>query len=95
MKIYVGNIQRETPENEVKELFEAYGKVESINLIRDNYTKMLKGFGFVEMNDETEAQNAIKNLDGQLLNGRPLTVNVAREKSPGFQKKSGFRPRRQ
>ncbi len=94
MKIYVGNIQRETPENEVKELFETYGKVESINLIRDNYSKMLKGFGFVEMNDEAEAQNAIKNLDGQLLNGRPLTVNVAREKTEGFQKKSGFRSRR-
>jgi len=92
MKIYVGNIQRETSENEVRELFEAYGKIESINLIRDNYSKMLKGFGFVEMNNEDEAKNAIKNLDGQLLNGRPLTVNIAREKSDdGNKRRTGFK----
>lgn len=91
MKIYVGNIQRETAEHEVKDLFAAYGNVDSINLIRDNYTKMLKGFGFIEMNDEAEAEKAIKNLDGQMLNGRPLTVNVAREKSPDQSRRSNFK----
>lgn len=91
MKIYIGNIQRESSENEIKDLFETHGKVDSINLIRDNYTKMLKGFGFIEMNDENEAQTAIKNLDGQLFNGRPLSVNVAREKSPDNQRRRNFR----
>lgn len=91
MKIYVGNIQRETAEHEVKDLFNEFGTVDSINLIRDNYTKMLKGFGFIEMNNESEAQKAIKSLDGQMLNGRPLTVNVAREKSPDQSRKSNYR----
>jgi RNA recognition motif-containing protein len=91
MKIYIGNIHRESSESEIKNLFETHGKVESINLIRDNYTKMLKGFGFVEMNDESEAQTAIKNLDGQLFNGRPLSVNVAREKSADQTRRRNFR----
>lgn len=80
MNIYIGNIARETSEEEVKTLFEAYGKVEKINLIRDNYSNMLKGFGFVDMPDKEEAENAIKGLDGQMFNGRPLTVNVAKPK---------------
>jgi RNA recognition motif-containing protein len=81
MNIYVGNIPRETSENEVKALFEEFGKVDNINLIRDNYTKTLKGFGFIEMNDSDEAEKAIKNLNGQMFNGRPLTVNVAKPKN--------------
>jgi RNA recognition motif-containing protein len=80
MNIYVGNISRESTEKEVREIFEAFGEVKSINLIRDNYTKVLKGFGFVEMDDNEAAEKAIKELDGQLFNGRPLTVNVAQSK---------------
>lgn len=90
MNIYVGNISRETSENEVRAVFEEFGKVESINLIRDNYTKTLKGFGFIEMPDSEEADKAIKNLNGQMFNGRPLTVNVAKPKTEN----SGNRPRR-
>lgn len=91
MNIYIGNISRESSENEIKALFEEYGKVESINLIRDNYTKLLKGFGFIEMPDNDSAENAIKNLDGQMFNGRPLTVNVAKPKK---EDKGGNKPRR-
>jgi RNA recognition motif-containing protein len=90
MNIYVGNISRESSENELTALFEEFGKVEKINLIRDNYTKMLKGFGFIEMPDSEEAEKAIKNLDGQMFNGRPLTVNVAKPKTEN----SGNKPRR-
>jgi RNA recognition motif-containing protein len=90
MNIYIGNIPRETSENEVKTLFEEFGKVDNINLIRDNYSKTLKGFGFVEMPNSDEAENAIKNLNGQMFNGRPLTVNVAKPKTEN----SGNRNRR-
>jgi RNA recognition motif-containing protein len=81
MNIYVGNISRETSENEVRALFEEFGKVDNINLITDNFTKMLKGFGFIEMPNSEEGEKAIKNLNGQMFNGRPLTVNVAKPKT--------------
>ena len=92
MNIYIGNISRESSENEVKSLFEEFGKVENVNLIRDNYSKMLKGFGFIDMPDNEEAERAIKSLDGQMFNGRPLTVNVAKPKTDN--KAGGNKPRR-
>jgi len=91
MNIYVGNISRESSENEIRALFEEFGKVDNINLIRDNYTKILKGFGFIEMPDSDEAEKAIKNLNGQMFNGRPLTVNVAKPKT---ENSGGNKPRR-
>jgi RNA recognition motif-containing protein len=81
MKIYVGNISRESTENEIRDAFAEHGEVTEINLIRDNYTKVLKGFGFIEMPSKEAAEKAIKELDGQLFNGRPLTVNVAKPKT--------------
>jgi RNA recognition motif-containing protein len=90
MNIYVGNISRESSENEIRALFEEFGKVDNINLIRDNYTKILKGFGFIEMPDSDEAEKSIKNLNGQMFNGRPLTVNVAKPKTEN----TGNKPRR-
>jgi RNA recognition motif-containing protein len=81
MNIYVGNISRESSESEVKNLFTEFGTVENVNLIKDNYTKMLKGFGFVDMPNKEEAEKAIKGLDGQMFNGRPLTVNPAKPKT--------------
>jgi RNA recognition motif-containing protein len=90
MNIYVGNISRESSENEISALFEEFGKVDNINLIRDNYTKILKGFGFIEMSNSDEAEKAIKSLNGQMFNGRPLTVNVAKPKTEN----SGNKPRR-
>jgi RNA recognition motif-containing protein len=95
MNIYIGNIARESTETEIREAFEAFGEVTTINLIRDNYTKVLKGFGFVEMSDKEAAEKAIKELDGQLFNGRPLTVNVAKPKtdSGNRNKERGFKRR--
>jgi RNA recognition motif-containing protein len=78
-KIYVGNLPFSATEEEVKGVFEAYGSIESINLIMDRETGRFRGFGFVEMS-EKDADNAIKSLDGQDFGGRPLKVNEARDR---------------
>ena len=81
MNIYVGNIPRETTETEVRSAFEQYGEVSTVNLIKDRYTNILKGFGFVDMPKKTEAETAIQSLDGTMFSGRPLTVNPAKPKT--------------
>jgi len=81
MNIYVGNISRESSENEVQKAFEEYGEVTSVKLIKDKFTGMSKGFGFIEMPNKEEADKAIKNLDGMRLNGRVLNVAIAKPKS--------------
>ena len=81
MNIYVGNIPRETTETEVRSAFEQYGEVSTVNLIKDRYTNILKGFGFVDMPKKTEAESAIQGLDGSMFSGRPLTVNPAKPKT--------------
>ncbi|RPI18847.1 MAG: RNA-binding protein [Ignavibacteriae bacterium] len=89
MNIYVGNISRDASESEIRKEFEQYGEVTSINLIKDKFTNMLKGFGFVEMPKKNEAEEAIKNLDGTMVNGRPLTVNPAKPKTVSNNHNSG------
>ncbi len=89
MNIYVGNIPRDTNESAIRTEFEQYGEVTAVNLIKDKFTNMLKGFGFVEMPNKEEAENAIKHLDGSMLSGRPLTVNPAKPRTP-----SSDRPKR-
>jgi len=91
MNIYVGNIPRETSEAELRELFVTHGEVSTVNLIRDKYTNMVKGFAFVEMPNKTEAESAIKSLDGTMFNGRALTVNPAKPKT---ESSSSSKPRR-
>jgi len=86
MNIYVGNIPRETLENELREAFQAFGEVSTLNLIRDKYTNTIKGFAFVEMPNKAEAENAIKSLDGAMFNGRALTVNPAKPKTESHDK---------
>jgi RNA recognition motif-containing protein len=81
MNIYVGNIPREATETEVRSAFEQYGEVSNVNLIKDRYTNVLKGFGFVDMPKKAEAESAIQNLDGSMFSGRPLTVNPAKPKT--------------
>jgi len=81
MNIYIGNIPRETSEKEIRDAFEQYGEVTSINLIKDKFTNMLKGFGFIEMPKKEDAENAIKGLDGTMFNGRPLIVNPAKPRT--------------
>lgn len=80
MNIYVGNLSYSTNEEELKTLFEQFGEVESATIISDKFRKRSKGFGFVEMKDDTNANEAIKNLDGKDFRGRNLKVNEAKPK---------------
>lgn len=81
-KLYVGNMSYRTTNEELNELFSAYGTVQSAEVIMDRATNRSKGFGFVEMSSDQEAQAAISALNGKDQNGRQLTVNEARPKEP-------------
>lgn len=81
MNIYVGNLPHSTTEQEVRNAFEAYGTVDSINLITDRATGASRGFGFVIMDDKAEAIKAISGMNGTDLGGRTLTVNEARPRN--------------
>lgn len=77
-RIYVGNLPFSATEHEVRELFEEHGSVSSVSLITDRDTGRPRGFGFVEMEDDDAADDAIEALDRQQFGGRTLTVNEAR-----------------
>jgi RNA recognition motif-containing protein len=79
-KIYVGNLSYNTTEAELESLFGAHGSVQSAQIISDKMTGRSKGFGFVEMASDEEAQAAIAALNGQEIDGRTLTVNEAKPK---------------
>lgn len=81
MNIYVGNLARETTQEDLQQAFEAFGEVTSVNIIMDKFGGGSKGFGFVEMSSKTEAQSAIEGLNGKDIKGKPLTVNEARPKT--------------
>jgi RNA recognition motif-containing protein len=81
MNIYIGNLSYEVTEEELKQAFEAFGEVDSVNIIKDKYTNRSKGFGFVEMPDNTHAESAINDLNDTELKGRALKVNKARPRS--------------
>ncbi|MBN2312204.1 MAG: RNA-binding protein [Candidatus Hydrogenedentes bacterium] len=78
MNIYVGNLSYDTRDADLSAAFEAHGRVDSARVIMDRYTDRSRGFGFVEMPDQSEAQAAIKALDGTDLQGREIRVNEAR-----------------
>jgi cold-inducible RNA-binding protein len=77
-KLYVGNLSYNTTENELQDTFAAHGTVTEANLMTDRLTGRARGFGFVTMSTPEEAQNAVTALNGFSLDGRALTVNVAR-----------------
>ena len=77
-KLYVGNLPYSAAEQDLQELFERVGPVESVTVMRDMATGRARGFGFVEMETDEEAQAAIDALNGSMLDGRPIQVNVAR-----------------
>ena len=77
-KLYVGGLPYSVTEDKLQEIFSAHGTVESARVITDRFTGRSRGFGFVEMNSEEEAQTAIDSLNGSDLDGRSLTVNEAR-----------------
>lgn len=79
-KIYVGNINFATTESSLNNLFSQYGEVVSANIVMDRVTGRSKGFGFVEMAEDSAAQAAIEALDGKEFEGRQLRVNEAQDK---------------
>jgi RNA recognition motif-containing protein len=83
MNIYIGNLSYDVTEADLREAFEPFGAVASINVIKDNVSGQSKGFGFVEMPSTTEAQAAIAGLNGKDLKGRALNVNEARPRAEG------------
>jgi cold-inducible RNA-binding protein len=90
MKLYVGNLSYSANETELRDLFGAYGAVESVAVITDRDTGRSKGFGFVEFANDAEAQAAIAGLNGKEVSGRSLTVSPARPKSEGSGNRGGF-----
>jgi cold-inducible RNA-binding protein len=78
MNIYVGNLSFDTTEDDLRNAFSSYGTVSSVAIIKDKFSGESRGFGFVEMANNAEAQKAINELGGTELNGRTLNVNEAR-----------------
>lgn len=83
MNIYVGNLSREVTEGDMRQAFEAFGQVTSINIIKDKFSNESRGFGFVEMPSRDEGQAAIAGLNGQDLKGQTLNISEARPRSEG------------
>ncbi len=81
MNIYVGNLSYESTEQEIREIFEAYGEVSSVSLITDKFTGRAKGFGFVEMPNDDQAHKAVQELSNHEIKGRKVTVNEAKPRS--------------
>jgi RNA recognition motif-containing protein len=81
MNIYVGNLAYSVTEEDLLAAFNPYGKVDAVNVITDKFSGQSKGFGFVEMGNNSEADAAIKALNGSALKGRNMTVNQARPRA--------------
>jgi len=89
VKIYVGNMSFNTDEDTLRKAFEAHGTVDSVNIVTDRDTGRPRGFGFVEMSNDTEAKAAIEGLNGKELDGRTLNVNEARPRPEGGRNRRG------
>ena len=92
-KIYVGNLPFSATEQDLRELFEAHGSIDSVNVIMDRETGRARGFAFVEMSDAAAAANAIRALDGSDMGGRALRVNEAEDRRGGGGGGGGGGPR--
>lgn len=90
MRIYVGNLSYDITDEEMRGEFAAFGEVASVDIITDKYSGRPKGFGFVEMPNQTEAQAAITALNGKMLRERTLNVNAARPRTEGPGGGGGF-----
>jgi RNA recognition motif-containing protein len=91
MNIYVGNVDFKVSEDQLSELFAGHGSVSSAKIITDKETGRSKGFGFVEMSDDEEGKEAISALNGYELNGRKISVTLARPKEDRPRSNSGSR----
>ena len=83
MNIYVGNLSPDVDEDMLRQLFEAFGQIQSVSIVKDKFNGHSRGFGFVEMSSQSEAQAAIAGLNSKDLNGQTLSVNEARPRSEG------------
>lgn len=90
MRIYVGNLPFSATEDALRATFEAHGQVESASIVIDRETGRSRGFGFVEMRNDSEAQAAITALNGKPMDGRPLVVNEAKPREAGGGGRGGF-----
>ena len=81
MNIFVGNLSHQTAVDDLRQAFESHGEVTSASIIKDKFSGESKGFGFIEMPTQSEAEAAIANLNGKELDGRALTVNVAKPRT--------------
>jgi len=88
-KLYVGGLPYSISDGQLEELFAAHGTVESARVITDRMTGRSKGFGFVEMSDQSEAEAAMETLNGTDLEGRTITVNEARPRTEGGGSRGG------
>ena len=82
VRVYIGNLSFRTTEDTLRNAFAQYGNVLSCDIIMDKISQQSKGFGFVEMENESDAKSAISGLNGKDLEGRRLRVNFAEEKAP-------------
>jgi len=89
-KLYVGGLSYDTTEDQLREAFAKFGAVESATVIKDRYSDRSKGFGFVEMSSNSEAEEAIRSLNGTLLDGRQITVDHARERPERGGSRGGY-----
>ena len=98
MNIYVGNLSYDATDETIKQAFESFGQVISARIIKDKYTGQSRGFGFVEMLEQSQAQEAIKSLNGKELLGKQMSVNEARSRTDrgrpggqgGYQRGPGY-----
>jgi len=81
MNIYVGNLSNDVSEENLRQAFESFGQVTSARIIKDKYSGQSRGFGFVEMLEQAQAQAAIKSLNGKELLGKQMIVNEARPRT--------------
>ena len=82
MNIYVGNLPSDVTEDELRELFEGFGQVESVNVVKDRFSGQPRGFGFVDMPSRKEATSAIAALNGKNVKGQSIKVDEAQPRNP-------------
>jgi RNA recognition motif-containing protein len=89
MNLYIGNLSYEVTEEDLREAFGAFGELSSVKVIKDNFSGSSRGFGFVEMPNNSEADSAMKALNGEELKGKPIKVSEARPKSDRRNRRGG------
>src|SRR3954471_18751934 len=90
LRLFVGNLSYQTMENDLQEYFSQAGSVSAVNLMMDKFTGKSRGFAFVEFNSSDEATKAVEMFHGKELQGRPLTVNIARPREERAPRQGGY-----